>query len=75
MILGNTLWSQSSSVCPATTFTLQDVDMSAVADPTLFSIVGSNVRVDTSDFGKIRLYNLKLKGTVPGYSATNEINF
>ena len=43
MVLGNTLWTQSSFVCPTTTFTLDDVDLATTADPTLFLIVGTNV--------------------------------
>lgn len=43
MILGDTLWTQSSSVCPAISFIIEDIGLSSTADSTLFSIVGTNV--------------------------------
>lgn len=74
VILGDTLWTQSDSVCPDTVFELIDTDTGATAD-SIFYISGTIIFVDTSDLGKVNQYNLKLEGTVPGYSATNEVLF
>ena len=59
-------WTQTlSASCSAIAYSLIDTDTGTTADTAVFTLTGANVvSVSTADSGKVKLYHLKVVGTV-----------